>query len=156
MNREMKRYLIYQIPYPDTYEELASRCIQIESRERSLGRDFRTPTTPRLPSQTPAGKPAPLTTARMEVTTVQKKQYPQATLATGANTTPIQMRTTSQGGDAMDLSRQRGLISLTEKKRRYDNNLCLYYGEAGYIAAGCPRKALRIFEVEAEEDPGKE
>ena len=66
------------------------------------------------------------------------------------------MRTTSQGGDAMDLSRQHGPISLTEKKRRYDNNLCLYCGEAGHIAAGYPRKALRIFEVEAEEDPGKE
>ena len=160
MNREMKRYLIYQIPYPNTYEELASRCIQIESRERSLGRDFRTPTTPRPPPQTPAKKPAPLTTARTEVTTVQKRQYSQGTLATGANTTPIQTRTTSQGGDAMDLSGRRGPISDAEKQRRLDESLCLYCGEPGHIARNCTQKGhhplqIRVIE-EVEADSGKD
>ena len=56
----------------------------------------------------------------------------------------------------MDLSRQRRPILNAEKQRRRENNLCLYCGEAGYIAAGYPRKPIRIFEIEAEEDSGKE
>jgi len=48
----------------------------------------------------------------------------------------------------MDLSRVRGPLSETEKQHRRNNNLYLYYGKPGHVAAGCPRKVSRIYEIE--------
>jgi len=160
MSREMKRHLIYQVPYPDTFQSLAMRCVEIESLERSANRDFRAATP--LRSQRVAT--AQSSSAQFDVTTTRRAQYspvtaqPRISPATGANAIPVIEQTTTQGGDRMDLSRHRGPISEAEKLQRRTNGLCLYCGGPGHIAATCPQRSLRIQEIDAEaaEDSGKE
>jgi len=76
------------------------------------------------------------------------------TPATGANSLPITSRTTTQGGEAMDLTRARGPLTNEEKQYRRDHRLCLYCGEPGHIAAYCTHKVSRVHEIELEpQDP---
>ena len=82
----------------------------------------------------------------------------QSTPATGVNITPVTARTTTQGGDMMDMSRNRGPISETEKQRRRTNRLCLYCGESGHYAEAHRNGTLnvRVIDAAEEEDSGKE
>ena len=126
MSREMKRHLIYQVPYPETFQALAARCLQIESREKLVNRSLNATAT----ATTPRHQPALPTATRTETAT------------------PVVERTTTHGGNLMDLSRNRGPLSQEEKQRRRDNNLCLYCGGIGHIARECPNRATRIAEME--------
>jgi len=60
--------------------------------------------------------------------------------------TPERSRTDSSGFAPMQLDNvnittsRRGPISSAEKKRRWDNKLCLYCGDAGHIRETCPKK----------------
>lgn len=137
---------------PTDYVSFRERCIQIESRFReadalaSISKVLSTPknTTPRRNTLThPARDTAP---ARL--------LYP-PNPATGANATPIAPRTTTYGGNAMDLSRQRGPLTSEEKQRRKDLNLCLYCGNPGHIARDCPNRALRLAELELDDPEAK-
>ena len=58
----------------------------------------------------------------------------------------------------MDMSRNRGPISETEKQRRRTNRLYLYYGESGYYIEAYRNGTLnvRVIDTTKEEDSGKE
>jgi len=58
---------------------------------------------------------------------------------------PAPVSTTYNGPQPMDLDATRGNkrfkpLTPDERKRRYDNNLCLYCGKAGHRAGDCPEK----------------
>lgn len=73
---------------------------------------------------------------------------------------PKEHLTTSQGGDAMDLSsasiRPHGPLSQEEKIRRRNLGLCIYCGRSGHVIRSCPLKptrfhmAARVMHVEQE------
>jgi len=150
MSREMKRHLIYQVPYPETFHALAARCSQIESLEKLVNRTSSATAT----ATTPRHQPAVPTATRTETAMTRRPLHPTTQLisptspATGANATPVVERTTTHGGNLMDLSRNRGPLSQEEKQRRRDNNLCLYCGGIGHIARECPNRTTRIAEME--------
>ena len=58
---------------------------------------------------------------------------------------PVQVKPVVSGPVPMqlDATQRRGPIMEAEKKRRRDNNLCLYCGGPGHIANDCPVKASR-------------
>lgn len=141
---------------PETYETYRDKCLRIESAIASantlstLSRTTNHPhsrTSPKTVTYTP---PARYATPRPS-----SNNSP----ATGSNTIPIGERTTTQGGNLMDMSRQRGPLTPQEKKHRMDNGLCLYCGEPGHHAKDCHHKGHRLHEMEGpsqEPQSGKE
>lgn len=109
-----------------------NKCLQIESRVLSA-QTLSSTSRASIPQTTrPTNAPSNPKTFSPRV----RPETHAATIpATGANLTPVLPRMTTQGGDAMDLSRFRGILTLEEKQRRRDNNLCLYCGQPGHIAA---------------------
>jgi len=135
---------------PADYVSFRDKCIQIESRlleanslsalskTTSIPRVHSTIVPPRFPSNTPR------TTPYSNALTIR----PNPTLyATGANAMPIAERTTTQGGNLMDLSRNRGPLTPQEKQRRRDHNLCLYCGGSGHLAQNCLRRGPHLSEI---------
>lgn len=145
INDELRNRLIPFDTTEQSYETYRDVCTKIESRvaaAQSFSSLSRTPAT--------ANSVRPVAPPRQTHAVTVNIPAPQVSLspATGANATPVNVRTTTQGGDRMDLSRVRGPLSETEKQHRRNNNLCLYCGEPGHVAAGCPRKVSRIYEIE--------
>ena len=75
---------------------------------------------------------------------------------------PTNNLTTTQGGDAMDLSasysRPRGPLTDEEKKRRRNLGLCIYCAQSGHMINMCPKKTYRPSQYNSNsgENSGKE
>jgi hypothetical protein len=147
---------------PEDYVSFRDKCIQIESRlseanvlsaisKAHTNTGTRAPTGNTRSAHLP---PAHGTTKTPFVSsTYRAPPAPPASPATGANATPVVERTTTQGGNLMDLSRNRGPLTPEEKQRRRDNNLCLYCAGPGHIARECPSRISRIAEMELVDYP---
>lgn len=78
-----------------------------------------------------------------------KMRYRNSTNSYTPNTSrPSEGLTTSQGGDAMDLSsatlRPHAPLSQEEKARRRNLGLCIYCGGSGHVIRTCPLKPARL------------
>ena len=139
---------------PQDYVSYRRKCLEIESRlEEANALDALS----KVRHSTPKSNNHVLSATPKNTPHLPDRNSPRtiptgSTPATGANSTPLAPRTTTQGGDAMDLTRARG--PLTEDKRQYrrNSNLCLYCGQPGHIASNCPRKANRLNEIELESE----
>ena len=116
LNGELKKALSYQITLPDIFDEFVQACIKIDNQIRANkeARDA-------IP-RTQGGQFAPA---------------PAASTSTGTHSGPMDL------SGARYRSQKRGPVTDQEKKRRRDNNLCLYCGSSGYWASQCPHKRSR-------------
>ncbi len=164
LSNELRNLLIHHDTEEMGLRELTSLCMRLDNKIRAtrqanslstrfgIGYDSKStyPRTPKVASITSA----PIATGK---TLVDRSV---STPANGANATPIIAHTTTQGGNLMDLSRNRGPLTPEEKQRRRSQGLCLYCGGTGHIASNCPNRGLKIREignpVTDEEDSGKE
>jgi hypothetical protein len=113
---------------PTTFSTFTEKAIEIDSRQFA--------TFLELQNRLPASNPTRSSTMNRTVTPVSRP----AGASTVTSTAPPSM--------AMDLSTARHL-SPEEKKRRLDNNLCLYCGEPGHRIAQCTanKKSLASAEI---------
>lgn len=125
VSRELKQYLVTNADADSlTFEQLVNRLQGYDIRHRALPSNQRFSTPFRSYDSNPSTPTRP-TTSR------------------SAPATPL---TTSQGGDAMDLSANRnfrGPLTQAEKDERRNRNLCYYCGQSGHIAFRCPSKPSR-------------
>jgi hypothetical protein len=77
-----------------------------------------------------------------QAASIQLKTKP-ASKFTSVNV-PVEIKPVVSGPVPMqlDATQRRGPLTDAEKKRRRDNNLCLYCGKSGHIAHSCPAKNL--------------
>ena len=116
LNGELKKALSYQITLPDTFDEFVQACIKIDNQIR-------------------ANKEA-----RDAIPRTQGGQFahaPTTSTSTGTHSGPMDL------SGARYRSQKRGPVTNQEKKRRRDNNLCLYCGSSGHWASQCPHKRSR-------------
>ena len=116
LNGELKKALSYQITFPNTFDEFVPACIKIDNQIRT-NREARD-CIPR----TQGGQFAPA---------------PTTSTSTGTHSGPMDLY------GAQYRSQKRGPVTDQEKKRRRDNNLCLYCGSSGHWASQCPHKRSR-------------
>ena len=116
LNGELKKALSYQITLPDMFDEFVQACIKIDNQIRA-NREARD-AIPR----TQGGQFAPA---------------PTTSTSTGTHSGPMDL------SGARYRSQKRGPVTDQEKKRRRDNNLCLYCGSSGHWASQCPHKRSR-------------
>ena len=64
---------------------------------------------------------------------------PSVPASTSSRTAPSRMDLS-----ALNRSRKRGPIDEAEKKRRRDNNLCIYCGQSRHWATNCPYKCQKL------------
>ena len=116
LNGELKKALSYQITLLDIFDEFVQACIKIDNHIRAYKE------------------------ARDAIPRTQGGQFAPA---------PAVSASTRTHSGPMDLSRaryrsqKRGPVTDQEKKRRRDNNLCLYCGSPVYWASQCPHKRSR-------------
>jgi hypothetical protein len=115
-NNDLQTALAHQLNPPDNFDKYVAMCIQLDNNIRNL-KGLNT------------HRPPPMATA----------------------TAPPIVPNTSSGtaSGPMDLStinrsKKRGPINEEEKKRRRDNNLCMYCGQSGHWATNCPHKRQRL------------
>ena len=114
LNREPKKALSYQITLPDIFDEFVQACIKINNQIRA-NRE-----------------------ARDAIPRTQGGQFaPTPSTSTGTHSGPMDL------SGARYRSQKRGPVTDQEKKRRRDNNLCLYCGYSGHWASQCPHKRSR-------------
>jgi hypothetical protein len=164
LSNELKNLLIHHDTEEMGLRELTSLCMRLDNKIRATRQPNVLPT--RFGTGYDSNSTYPRTPKRVGIAsapTVAGKTVGDrlvSTPATGANATPIMARTTTQGGNLMDLSRNRGPLTPEEKQRRMSHGLCLYCGGSGHIASNCPNRGLQIREmgtpVTDEEDSGKE
>ena len=114
LNAELKKALSYQITLPTGFDEFVQACIKIDNQIR-------------------ANKEA-----RDAIPRTQGGQFaPTPSTSTGTHSGPMDL------SGARYRSQKRGPVTDQEKKRRRDNNLCLYCGSSGHWASQCPHKRSR-------------
>ena len=115
-NGELKKALSYQITLPEMFDEFVQACIKIDNQIRANKEviDAISKTHSRQFARTPA-----------------------TSTSTGTHSGPMDL------SGARYRSQKRGPVTDQEKKRRRDNNLCLYCGSSGDWAAQCPHKGSR-------------
>ena len=114
LHAELKKGLSYQITLPTGLEEFVQACIKIDNQIRA-NRE-----------------------ARDAIPTTQGGQFaPTPSTSTGTHSGPMDLSA------ARYCSQKRGPATEQEKKRRRDNNLCLYCGSSGHWASQCPHKRSR-------------
>ena len=116
LNGELKKALSYQITLPDIFDAYIQACIKIDNQIRA-NKEARD-SIPR----TQGGQFAPATTT---------------STSTGTHSGPMDL------SGARYRSQKRGPVTDQQKKRRLDNNLCLYCGSSGHWASQCPHKRSR-------------
>ena len=118
LNGELKKALSYQITLPDIFDEFLQACIKIDNQIRANkeARDA-------IP-RTQGGQFAPTTA-------------PNASTSTGTHSGPL------DPSGARYRSQKRGPVTDQGKKRRRDNNLCLYCGSPAHSASQYPHKRSR-------------
>ena len=117
LHNELKTALSYQSTLPETFDAFAQACIKLDNQIRAFRETHEN-------ARTPGGQ------------------------FTSQNSKPSTATRTHSG--PMDLSaagkfrnQKRGPVSDIEKKRRRDNNLCLYCGSSGHWVSNCPHKRTR-------------
>lgn len=149
---ELRNRMITLDTIPSDYKGFRDKCLQIESRliaAASLSTLARSsPTFNLARTVSPRAAPVEQVTAVAPHLRVRVPMDKSPSPGTGANAIPVADRTTTQGGNLMDLSRNRGPLSQEEKQRRRDNHLCLYCGGPGHIARECPNRVSRIADME--------
>ena len=114
LHAELKKALSYQITLPTGFEEFVQACIKIDNQIRA-NRE-----------------------ARDAIPRTQGGQFaPTPSTSTGTHSGPMDL------SGARYRSQKRGPVTDQEKKRRRDNNLCLYCGSSGHWASQCPHKRSR-------------
>ena len=114
LNAELKKALSYQITLPTGFDEFVQACIKIDNQIRAN------------------------TEARDAIPRTQGGQFaPTPSTSTGTHSGPMDL------SGARYRSQKRGPVTDQEKKRRRDNNLCLYCGSSGHWASQCPHKRSR-------------
>ena len=114
LNVELKKALSYQITLPDIFDEFFQACIKIDNQIR-VNKE-----------------------ARDAIPKTQAGQFtPTPTTSSGTHSGPMDL------SGARYRSQNRGPVTDQEKKRRKDNNLCLYCGSSGHWACQCPHKRSR-------------
>jgi len=148
---ELRNRMITLDVIPSDYLGFRNKCLQIESRlanAASLSTISRS-----SPAVGPPRATLPRAAPLVQVISSAPSPRPNSSPATGPNAIPVSNRTTTEGGNLMDLSRIRGPLTPEEKQRRRDNNLCLYCAGPGHIARECPNRVSRIAEMELVDDP---
>jgi hypothetical protein len=116
-NNDLQIALAHQLNPPDDFDKYVAMCIQLDNNIRNLkGQNIhRSP----YPSQnlTPS--------------------LPTSSTSSGTAPGPMDL-------SAANRSRKRGPIDEAEKKRRRDNNLCMYCGQSGHWATNCPHKRQKL------------
>ena len=114
LHAELKKALSYQITLLTGFEEFVQACIKIDNQIRA-NRE-----------------------ARDAILRTQGGQFaPTPSTSTGTHSGPMDL------SGARYCSQKRGPVTDQEKKRRKDNNLCLYCGSSGHWASQCPHKRSR-------------
>jgi len=136
LSSELKALLVQMDVSSLNYEQLVTKCQQLNSRYRV--------TVQNLPKPKAVIHPASVTP------TVPAYPAKYATLPAGSKAT------TSGPGDPMDLSaanmKKRGPLTLEERQHRMVNHLCLYCGKPEHQAAACnskPKVQLRAVSLSA-------
>lgn len=142
LSNELKNLLIHHDTEEMGLRELTSLCMRLDNKIRAT-RQTNTPST-RFGTSYDSNSTYPRIP---KVTVTAQVGRPTPTPATGANATPVAARTTTHGGDAMDLGKVRGPLSSEEKARRRNNGLCLYCGDPGHFADKCAKRGLQIREM---------
>lgn len=118
---DVKDTLSYVLEEPDDLAKFQDLCVKLDNRIYERKTDAKKENKNKTVSSTKAINPS---------TTTQ--------------TTSTTRITQSNDSSAMDLDATRSKpfkpLTPAEKQRRRDNNLCLYCGEAGHRADGCPKK----------------
>ena len=155
LSAELKNLLIHHDTESMSLQDLTNLCMRLDTKARanqsSLVRSSRFGTN----REATLANPSPPTMA--PALTRPWGVRSQSTPVTGANLTPV-AKTTTQGGDMMDMSKNRGPIPEAEKQRRRANRLCLYCGESGHFAEAHRNGTLgvRVIDITEGEDSGKE
>ena len=114
LHAELKKALSYQITLLTGFEEFIQACIKIDNQIRA-NRE-----------------------ARDAIPRTQGGQFaPTPSTSTGTHSGPMDL------SGARYRSQKRERVTEQEKKRRRDNNLCLYCGSSGHWASQCPHKRSR-------------
>ena len=124
LSNELKDTLTGVLEVPEDYAGFVRACQKLDNklcarRREKRGEDHRPPRTanmstpPPTPTQTPATAPAH---------------------ATASNSGYY-------GPAPMDLSAVRYRLTADEKRKRFDQGLCMYCGGSGHFASNCPNKA---------------
>ena len=115
LHRELRKALSYQST-PDDFDTFVQFCIKIDNQIRAERES-------RDPPRTQGG---------------QFTSGPGASTSTSTGTHPGPMDLSA--GTRQYKSQKRGPVTPMEKKRRRENNLCLYCGSPGHWASQCPHK----------------
>src|SRR5258706_8467858 len=116
-NNDLQIALAHQLNPLDDFDKYVAMCIQLDNNIRNLkGQNIHRSL---YPSQnlTPS--------------------LPTSSTSSGTAPGPIDL-------SAANRSRKRGPIDEAEKKRRRDNNLCMYCGQSGHWATNCPNKRQKL------------
>lgn len=155
LSTELRNLLIHHDTENMNLRELTTLCQRLDTKLRASHASTSRPTRFGTQNESNTAR-APLLSTNLPATAIVSTPRPFRPFLTGANATPVAERTTTQGGTRMDLSNTRKPLTDAEKQHRRDNRLCLYCGEPGHVAITCPKKALRVYEIENDSEPGKE
>lgn len=112
LSSELQQALVTQV-LPQSFDEYVSLLVRLDNQQRLFSRFSSASATP------PRRYPTPPT------------QPPVAA--------PVADRSFAE---PMDLSRRRGPLSAVERQRRQTEGLCLYCGQPGHLARGCPNNRM--------------
>ena len=114
LNAQLKKALSYQIMLPTGFDDFVQACIKIDNQIRANSE------------------------ACDAIQRTQGGQFdPTLSTSTGTHSGPMDLL------GARYRSQKEGPVTNQEKKRRRNNNLCLYCGFFGHWASQCPHKTLR-------------
>jgi hypothetical protein len=119
LQNELRNALSYRDTLPDTFDEFVQMCIRIDNRIRAHRESNPAP-------RTQGGQFAPNNT-----------NIPSTSTGTHPGPMDLSAANRNQGNQK---SLKRGPLNDMEKKRRRENNLCLYCGSPGHWASQCPHK----------------
>ena len=119
-NNDLQIALAHQLNPPNNFDKYVAICIQLDNNIQNLKGQG----THRYshPFQNPIASSSPSVPA-----------------STSSRTTPGPMDLS-----VLNQSWKRGPIDEAEKKRRCDNNLCMYCGQSGHWAVNCPHKRQKL------------
>lgn len=123
LNREVKNLLATQPNPPAVFDEYVRLVIKLDNNHRALKQETESPSPPQPNPSKGSGSSKPPV----------KPQGPSTPKTTSTGTQPGPMDTSAGGTRFKKLDDK-------EKKRRRDNNLCIYCGGPDHFAANCPKK----------------
>ena len=118
LHRELRKALSYQGTTPEDFDAFVQLCIKIDNQIRAE-RELRDPPRTQGGQFTSGPGPSPST-------------------STGTHSGPMDLSASTR----QHKSQKRGPVTPIEKKRRRENNLCLYCGSPGHWASQCPHKKM--------------